>query len=302
MSNFLELNKLIKKGNKIKEPNNLYEQLIKHIANNYDDSLKRETDFLTLYYGLQDKAYTLESIGSLQEKKLTRERVRQIIDSLLKKLKENFNVKDNPYNYAQEEFKNVLKDKDFIRLDELFSNIYFQCFKKNIKGLIAFLNDCEIRQIAYRKNYYFYDKNQKRSDIITQIQKENKHNRREQTIEKMSKKAKTVTYVPNEIREYLLLHSKECDKNLNPIYEEIIKSFIKSKPYNEQLFQFSRTKSWRARKGKAQWQQIGIYIDKEVFELIKQEVNYIKTNLNKKVSIMSFICQSFVWYYEQKHK
>ena len=233
----------------------------------------------------------------MQENPLTRERVRQIIDSVLLPLR-NVNSKINPYNISSQKFNEILGDKKFLRLDELFENSYFSSFKKNIKGLISFLNDCGIRQISYRKNYYFYPVKFKRQEIINEIQKDNKHVRREKTLEKMSHKAKTVTYVPDEIRQHLLDYAERTKSNLNPMYEKILQDFIAQKPYEKPNFQFSKTKSWKARKGKAQWQQVGIYIERDVFEIIKENVELIKLNLNKKVSLMSFICQAFVWHCE----
>lgn len=298
MSKYADLQKIIKKGKKIQAPENLQESLLSHIAHQHDDDINRELNFITLYYGLQGEALTLESIGKLQEHPLTRERVRQIIDSVLNPLIK-VGSPTNPYKVSVELFNQILGEKKFLRMDELFEHDYFSSFKKNIKGLIAFLNDCDIRQIAYRKNYYFYPVKFKRQEIIGEIQKQNKISRREQTLEKMSQKAKTVTYVPDEIRQHLLEHANKTNSNLNPMYEKILNDFILAKPYESTKYEFSKTKSWKARKGKAQWQQIGIYIEKDVFELIKENVKTIKRDLNKRVSLMSFICQSFVWHYEK---
>jgi hypothetical protein len=297
MSKYSDLQKIIKKGKKIETPDNLQDSLLSHISSQYHEDINRELNFLTLYYGLQGNALTLESIGQAQENPLTRERVRQIIDSVLDPLIKISHA-NNPYINSIKFFNEILGEKKFLRLDELFENSYFSSFKKNIKGLISFLNDCDIRQIAYRKNYYFYPVKFKRQDIINEIQKENKHFRREKTLEKMSHKAKTVTYVPDEIRQHLLDYAEKTKSNLNPMYENILKDFIAKKPYETENYEFSKTKSWKARKGKAQWQQIGIYIEKDIFELIKENVKFIKIDLNKKVSLMSFICQAFVWHCE----
>lgn len=297
MSKYSDLQKIIKKGKKIENPDNLQDSLLSHIASEFHEDICRELNFLTLYYGIQDNALTLEAIGQAQESPLTRERVRQIIDSVLEPLIKVPNI-NNPYTHSTNLFNQILGDKKFLRLDELFENTYFSSFKRNVKGLIAFLNDCNIRQIAYRKNYYFYPVKFKRQDIINEIQKENKHFRREKTLEKMSHKAKTVTYVPDGVRQHLLDYAEKTKSNLNPMYEEILNDFINKKPYEAESYEFSKTKSWKARKGKAQWQQIGIYIEKDIFDLIKEKVIFIKSDLNKKVSLMSFICQAFVWHYE----
>ena len=298
MSNYNELQKIIKKGKKVETTNNLYDALIKEVSLKSNSKNLRELHFLTSYYGLQGKALTLEGIGNIQENPLTRERVRQIIDSATQPLKNDNN--DNPYKKSAIIFKEILGENSFLRSDELLKHEYFEKFKRNIKGLIAFLNDCNIRQIAYRKNYYFYLNTLERKNVVNQIQKENKNLRREQTLEKMSQKSKTVTYVPNEVRDYLLKYSEKNHLNLNPLYEHILLEFIDKKPFNHPEFTFSRTKSWKARKGKAQWQQIGIYINKSVFSAVKESVKTIKNDLNKNVSLMSFICQSFVWFYESQ--
>lgn len=299
MTPYVTLNKIIKKGKKIESPKTLQEYLVKYFSTIFNEQIKRELYFVGLYYGLVGEALTLENIGKSQEHPLTRERVRQIIDGVLTKNKDIPIDFDSPFKKAKQEFHDILRNKNFLRIDELTKEDFFKDFKKNTKGLISFLNDCEIRQIAYRKQYYFYPSNLNRKEVVLNIQKENKVMRREKTISNMSKKSKTVTYVPDEVRHYLLSYSKEQDINLNPLYEKIITQFIDEKPFVEKDFNFSRTKSWKARKGKAQWQQIGIYIDKNIFQKIKSNVLYIKKDLKKNVSLMSFICQSFVWHYEK---
>lgn len=296
------LNKIIKKGKKITNPENLVDLLIKYFSDVFNDNIARELYFVGLYYGLVDNAMTLENIGKAQPQVLTRERVRQIIDSVLNKIK-NVNISgyDNPFSKTQEIFTNILKDKSFLRIEDLLEEEYFSGFKKNVKGLIAFLNDCGIRQIAYRKKYYFYLKSFNRKDIVQFIQKENKSLRREKTVENMSHKAKTVTYVPDEVRNHLLNYAQKNKLNLNPLYEEILNNYMDAKPYVSPDYVFSRTKSWKARKGKAQWQQIGIYIEKDIFISIKNAVTTIKKDLKKNVSLMSFICQAFVWHYEKNN-
>lgn len=300
MSNYIELQKIIKKGKKIELTDNLFDSLLKEISLNSNSKNLRELHFLTSYYGLQSKALTLEAIGNSQENPLTRERVRQIIDSATGPLK--VGDESNPYNKVKVIFNEILGEKSFLRAEDLLAHTYFIKFSKNIKGLIAFLNDCDIRQIAYRKNYYFYLSTLKRKSIVSQIQKENKSLRRLQTEDKMSQKSKTVTYVPNEVRDFLLKYSEKHHVNLNPLYEKILLEFILRKPFESPDFTFARTKSWKARKGKAQWQQIGIYIDKSVFYTVKEQVRIIKKDLNKNVSLMSFICQAFVWFYESQNK
>ena len=300
MSNYSSLQKLLKQGSKIEIPANLTESLQKQISETYLSKYDREFYFLATYYGLCGKALTLENIGQTQEQPLTRERIRQIINSAIITIKNLKNDKyENSYLKANRLFNEILEDKNFIRLEDILNNEFFSSFSKNTKGLISFLNDCDIRQIAYRKNYYFYPIRYERKSVIDQIQKQNKNIRRTETVKKMSLKSKTVTYVPNEVRTHLLSYATTNKINLNPLYEAILLEFISKKPFNNSEYLFARTKSWKARKGKAQWQQIGIYINKEIFDDIKLNVNFIKENLKKNVSLMSFICQAFVWHYEK---
>lgn len=296
---YIELNKIVKKGKKVENPKTLNESLLKYFSNVFKEEISRELDFVATYYGLTGTALTLEKIGESQANKLTRERVRQIIDGTLKKTKPLIEKEDSPFYLAEKEFLNILGNSMFLRLGELTKTEFFKDFKKNTRGLISFLNDCGIRQVAYRKQYYFYPKNFDRKLVVASIQKENKAIRREKTVSNMSKKSKTVTYVPNEVREFLLVYSNKHKIHLNPLYELILKQFISSKPYLNNDFEFAKTKSWKARKGKAMWQQVGIYIDKDVFTAVRDSVSLIKKDMKKNVSLMSFICQSFVWFYNQ---
>jgi hypothetical protein len=299
MAQYIELNKIIKKGRKIEAPRTLLESLLKYFSSVFKEDISRELDFVSTYYGLTRPALTLEKIGYSQETKLTRERVRQIIDGTLKKTKPLLKDEVSPFILAEKEFANILGNSMFLRLSDLTKTDFFKDFKKNTKGLISFLNDCGIKQIAYRKQYYFYPSSVSRKLVVQSIQKENKVLRREKTISNMSKKSKTVTYVPNEVRDFLLAYSNKHKVHLNPLYENILNQFISEKPYLKPTFEFSKTKSWKARKGKALWQQVGIYIDKDVFDSVKDSVALIKKDMRKNVSLMSFICQSFVWFYNK---
>ena len=105
--------------------------------------------------------------------------------------------------------------------------------------------------------------------------------------------------MPTEVRQHLLHFSEVNNYNLNPLYEAILLDFIQQKPYTHKDFNFSRTQSWKARMGKAEWQQIGIYINKITFETIQQAVEEAQRLAFKKISLMSFICQAFIWHYNQ---
>lgn len=316
MSQYNALKAIIRKGNKTRQPTTLIEYLYKGLAEIYTEQTARDIYFLCLYYGLikhstSNEALTLESIGNTQDPTLSRERIRQIIDSTIKKAQMFFLIENNldknflnPFIYSDKLFKKNLATSDtlFLPIEELLEDNFFKGFSKNHKGFIAFCNDCGIKQIAYRKRYYLYPNHIPRKEIVIIIQQSNKLIRREGTIEKMNQKAKTVTYVPTEVRKHLLDFASINKYNLNPLYEEILLDFIKQKPYMAANFTFSKTQSWKARMGKAEWQQIGIYIKKDVFETIQNAVNEAQNYAFRKISLMSFICQAFIWHSQQFQK
>jgi hypothetical protein len=308
------LKTLIRKGKKNSSPTNLLEYLQRGLSEIYSESISRDVYFLCLYYGLikhpsSNEALTLEAIGLTHEPPLSRERVRQIIDNTIKKIQKFFVEESNldkkfynPYKHTNKVFQQILANDNimFLRVEKFTKNEFYKDFHNNIKGLIAFCNDCGIKQIAYRKKYYLYPKHISRSSITDIIQKSNKIIRREETLDKMNLKAKTVTYVPTEVREHLHKFAKENNYNLNPLYEKILLDFISQKPYaNDKKFYFSKTQSWKARMGKAKWQQIGIYIKKDVFLNVQKSAEEAQNYMVRKVSVMSFVCQAFIWHYEQ---
>lgn len=269
-------------------------------------NLQREFLFLCMYYGIIKPAMTLEAIGKSQGKthawnSLTRERVKQIVDLGVSIIKENFTHNNSSFNKSHSLVAELLDQKktSFITIDDVLKLKYFQSFCDNTKGLIAFLNDCGVKQIAYRKEYYFYLSTGSRKNIIKEIQKQNKEVRKEQTAANMAKKSKTVTYVPSEIKNYLNQQSESLSMGLNELYELIFVSFIHHNPYEQMAYIFPKTKSWKARQGTAQWEQIGIYMDKELFENVKTIVKKLK-KAQRAVSLMSFFCQAFTWYYENE--
>jgi len=286
------------------EATSIFHKLLNTFINIYNKpenkDLQRELLFVAKYYGLMTPPLTLEGIGKTTSPSITRERVRQIIDHIIgNNLKPTSN---NLYGYTLSLFLTKLTNKGFIKYEDLILYKEFSDYSQNIKGLIAFLNDCGIRQIAYRKKYYFYAPNDEstitcRKNTIAKIQKANKTQRKSETLLKMSHKSKTVTYVPENIRAMLLEESKYRKIKLNLLYEEIIVRFIKCKPYSEQNYKFEKTQSWKARNGTANWQQVGVYIHRDIFNQIKQNINGTNKLFDKNISIMSFICQAFIWHY-----
>lgn len=287
------LNKINRKYKNIKNTDDLYNLSVKVLAELKDVCSEREISFLMMYYGIESKAHTLEKIGEQQNPKLTRERVRQIISIAIRKIDPEY------FDIVKDGYLSIKKEQIGVDALSITKNELFKGFSKNIKGLSAILNDCGIKQVAYRKKVYYYSHNDSRTNVVKFIQKINKEERRKKTLANMSKKAKTVTYVPTDVKDWLKKIARTEKINLNPLYEKIINNFISKSPYTFDEFNFAKTKSWKARKGKAEWSQVGIYIDRNLFEEIKVEIQKISDKAKKNVSLMGFISQAFVWYKEQ---
>lgn len=264
------------------------------------ESNARGLRYMISYYGLGgEPGLTLEAIGEGIAGGLTRERVRQIIDGALSQLKRlESAAAQRPYATTLEKFNAMIaaKQAQFLRLSEFTADDYFSTFKGNAKGLIAFLNDTGIRQVVYRGAHYIYPASMDRKNAICNIQAENKKSRRAKTVEKMECMAKTVTYVPKATRESLLGYARANDMALNRLYEKILADFMEEKPCRESM-DFAKTQSWRARQGKAEWSQVGIYISKNVFEQVRGQAASLKP---EPVSNMSYICQAFVWFAQRQ--
>lgn len=267
--------------------------LMKKLLN---ESNARGIRYMIAYYGLEtDQGMTLESIGDGMAGGLTRERVRQIIDTALGYLKKIEPSSDQkPYGLTIEKFNNLMGqvgNKGFIELKELTDDSYFKGFNDNTKGLISFLNDAGIRQVVYRGVNYIYPERLDRKKAIALIQDENKKVRRAKTLSKMEAMSKTVTYVPSKTREQLQEYAKQNDIALNRLYEQILNEFMSVTPYKD-ANDFEKTQSWRARQGKAQWSQVGIYIAKDIFDQVKETASQFEGG----VSNMAYISQAFVWF------
>lgn len=276
----------------------LRSDLVEAMRSCLSESNARSFNYMIAYYGLASgTGMTLESIGTKIADGLTRERVRQIIDTGLHPLLKQETQPDfphKPYKEAAKKFEEILQGQsgDFIRMEDYLKNKYLEPFAENKKGLIAFLNDAGIRQVVYRGERYLYADRLSRRQAIESIQAENKKTRRSKTLEKMDQMAKTVTYVPVETREFLLEHANKEGLALNRLYEKILHDFMSEEPCKHAQ-EFPKTQSWRARQGKAEWNQVGIYIDRMVFERVKDRAGKVVPN---GVSNMSYICQAFVWF------
>lgn len=281
-------------------PGTLKGELAAALSMALNENNARGFHYMISYYGLgESKGMTLEAIGEKIAGGLTRERVRQIIDGALAILlkQEGAEGAQKPYERARERFESMLAERSghFLRLSDFVTEGYFQSFEENPKGLIAFLNDAGVRQVVYRGAHYIYPDRLDRREAIERIQGENKKERRGRTLAKMSRMAKTVTYVPTETREFLLDQAQSSGMALNRLYEKILRDFMQSEPYKGSA-DFAKTQSWRARQGKAEWSQVGIYIEKGVFDQVKERAGAVKP---EPVSNMSYICQAFVWFSKQ---
>ena len=253
--------------------------------------------YMLAYYGLgNEEAQTLEAIGENLAGGLTRERVRQVIDHCLNsivKLESAQEPGKKPYEKTIAAFGELMKKSElkFSKLEDFEKELDLGSIAEDKKGLISFLNDAGIRQVVYREEHYVYPEGMARNDAITMIQANNKKARRAKTVEKMQSMSKTVTYVPLETREHLLRESEKQEIALNRMYENILREFMEQKPYKDSG-DFVKTQSWKARRGKAEWCQVGIYIEKEVFDQVKACAKAVSPTA---ISNMAYICQAFIW-------
>lgn len=301
MSNFIELQKFLNSvyNQKNRKTNSLKDNLSFSIANLYFKNLENNRDlsrpllYLCSHYGLINKALTLEKISELNVKKLTRERVRQIIDQVVFLLKEEpNNIYANIYSIVSTQISQ--NPSQYIRFSTLIQQTYFEDFKNNPKGLISIFNDCGFKQMTYRNDYFFYNSNVNKDIMIKRIQEENRLLRKNQTIQNNENKAKTVTYIPHFIKEFLAQASIKNNIGLNAMYERIFIKFMETHPYKdlESVFPKITIKT----PINPEWEQLGLYVDKKVYEQMKGLIDKLRKN-KREVSSMRFIAQSFIWYY-----
>lgn len=283
------------------------------------------------YYGITSgQGLTLESVGALPDVRLTRERVRQIIDSgvqclrgLEKPLSRATTVRHaedldpRPYARAAAWFHQLSRERKsmFVALQDLLTQPYFASFADNHKGAIALLNDAGIRQVMYRNQHYLYPEGHPRKEAIGAVQAANKRLRHQRTLRKMLDMSKTVTWVPVPTRSALKTIADAHDVGLNRLYERILVAFQNAAPYRAQAGLtagatvgkprrpkagtaeaagawecFAKTTAWRSRNGKATEAQVGIYIKKSIADQAKREARHNGT------SFMSYIRCAFVWF------
>jgi hypothetical protein len=267
--------------------------LLKQVEN---DKTARGIDLMVSYYGLDTGfAKTLEETGGEEDPPLTRERVRQLIVGVLKEISkiERGVGYHGPQPFADVKawFKRhqVKGDVPFVKLALLVKEPEVAGFKKNPRGLLAFLNDAGIRQVVYRGEHYLYSDRESRLDIIQKIQCHRKEVRKKTTAARVAAMSKTVTYVPQTVRDALEESQKQLNIPLNRMYENILLGFSILKPWAGHEFFFEKTKSWRSRKGKSEWVQVGLYISKDVYKDAQQQAKKADT------SLMAYICRALAW-------
>lgn len=252
---------------------------------------------IELYYGVTSgSGVTLEHIGKRSDVNLTRERVRQIIDSGVRYIQKKetnglvvpaFVEVPTPYAKALSILNSLMKEGGvgFIHFDLLVKHPYFKGFHSNEKGLISFLNDIGVRHLLYRGIRYLYLNVHKKAVVILDIQKENRIIRNHNTQQKILGMSKTVTWVPKEAQRILKEVSVDYRYKLNKMYELILidfKAYVSNGSFKIQK------KSPVA--NKEELVQVGIYIKKSIASQIKEE------SKKHHISYMSFIRNAFIWF------
>lgn len=261
-----------------------------------DEGGKRGIAFMSEYYGFGGEGKTLEHIGTTLAGGLTRERVRQIIDATKEKLEiavARAGWGKTPYAKLREIYEKAAEKNagKFAEMSDVEAHSYVKAFEGDKKGLSAILSDAEVRQVVYRGKSYLYPAGTERKTAVLAIQSKKKKERRAKTEAKMDGMAKSVTYVPVETREAMKSEAKKRKMPLNRLYEKVLRDFAEhARSSGKTSKDFPQTKSWRARQGKAEWSQVGLYIEKKVFDDTRAVAESIG------VSNMSFVCQAFVWF------
>ncbi|MFZ4631600.1 MAG: sigma factor-like helix-turn-helix DNA-binding protein [Patescibacteria group bacterium] len=119
----------------------------------FSELLDREKDILSRRFGLKgDKSETLEKIGSLH--KLTRERVRQIESSSIKKIKKLDNL-ENSIEILKETVGNLLNEHGgLIRRDYLLDILTVMALEMNNESSTTDPN-YEVNKASYRNHFNF---------------------------------------------------------------------------------------------------------------------------------------------------
>jgi hypothetical protein len=268
--------------------------LLLNLKEVWSDKRARSIYFLMKYYGLLGPGLTLEEIGQQEKKPLTRERVRQLLEEMIKVLrakeKETGHRGPNPFEMVKGWYTQQIQltGATFASLKELMDTPLTLGFEDE-KGVCAFLKDADIKQAIYRNQKYLYVSVEKRKGIIQEIQSFNKKERKAKTEKRAQEMAKTVTYVPYEVKQAIVREQERVGEPLNRMYENILSVFAQKSPWKKHPMFFEKTKSWRFRKDKTDWVQIGLYIKRESYDQAKA------CSKAAGVSLMSYICRAVAW-------
>lgn len=299
-NNFKKITIKTRRKNKM---TSLINEFISYWRNNTDKvKINREKmifDILCSYYGIDYEnkvvveAKTLERIGI--DNHLTRERIRQ----LLTKVVNNFNKEEknrNFYKKLKNDFLLELKNADFIHLSSMLKKPYLAEYKNNPRGLLNFLTHSGVEHVMYRNQYYLFvskskkEHNETKSAVVKLIQEHNRDVRKQQTLENTQSMSKTVTYLPPYMRNFYLDYSEKHNYKLNNLYTEVLEQFDTTKPYKENKAFFGKKQEWRWPPLKKNWVQIGLYIDKILFDKLEDKA------LSANTSVMNYIGCALAWF------
>lgn len=261
----------------------------------------RSLMFTLQYYGLLgDSGKTLEEIGETATPKLTRERVRQLIGAVVSELQDlekgdgcaTSTLVPRPFArvrawLSQKSIRDGVSNVPLSALKEMTMMKGFG--ENNDRGLSSFLSGAKIKTLTVKNCIYMHQDKISRDVAEIDILHDKSVQKRKKTEERRAKLAKTVTYVPPGVRNDALLLCENNQVHLNRFYEMVISSFIEAKPWKGFKEYFQKTQSWRARNGESDWVQVGLLIDKKIFEKAKLAARKLK------ISLMALIARAIAW-------
>lgn len=241
--------------------------------------LARNISFVRSYYGLApngslQKPMTLDEIGKTQNPVLTRERVRQVIESTVAQIRGNA-LDHSGHELAAEDIYGAAtrcvqealalgakKGYPVVSFSALLALPLFKGFAPSVdgesggdgdtpnhRGLVAFLDHCGFEQVHHRGERYVHHPSVARGHVLELIKKHSKVASLHQRQAKSAQKIKTVTYVPVDTKDALVSWAGITGQRLNALYERTILDFISScrTQYLRPDFVPTRTKSWQTR-------------------------------------------------------
>lgn len=264
---------------------------------NREPKLKRPLQYLDMYYGISDGVpKTLEKCGSLSSPPLTRERVRQ----LLNKAKNGFEkFGETPYKRIHDEFMAVLKDKKYIKYQDLIKQDFFK-IKNNDAIYLSLLQDAGVQYIRKNGELLLFPEKYSPKLIGVLESEARRQIKLEATKRRQALRVKTVTYVDKYTVEKFHQISNDENVTLNSLYHKSLGAFLEKGIYKDKNFNFPKTKAWKSRMGLEKEVQVGIYLIKDLYEEVKAATGEASKIRGRKVSLMSFISNAFAWYARTK--